>query len=273
MMGDLTETVIAKSDQLNADDLVGGPITINVRDVTVKKGDDQPCSIFYDGDNGKPYKPSKGMRRLLMMAWKTDDSQTFIGRSMTLWRNPDVLWAGKPEGGIRISHLSHIDAPAQFAVTVRRGIRERVNVEPLRIVEKNDDTAARNALANATTLDELRTTWSAKAMAPFRDCLAGYLEQRKSELTPLEQGSTDEQHGDQFDGNSENEVCDELEQSYEQPMWKQHYDKTIAAVLAAQSMADVKAAETDFVNNRVTYDDEAIAEIGREIASAKKRLV
>jgi hypothetical protein len=182
--GDLAETIIPKSDQLNADDLIGGPITITVREVVVKRGDDQPVSVFYDGDNGKPYKPNKGMRRLLMMAWKTDDSQAFLGRSMTLWRNPDVIWAGKKEGGIRISHLSHIDGEATFAVTVSRGKREHIKILPLRSDARPPIDDARDALANAGTLDDLRAVWSSKAMAPFRDALGEYLEQRKLELTP-----------------------------------------------------------------------------------------
>ena len=32
-MVDLSKTIIAKSDQLNADDLLGGPITITIEDV------------------------------------------------------------------------------------------------------------------------------------------------------------------------------------------------------------------------------------------------
>jgi hypothetical protein len=82
-----------------------------------------------------------------------------------------------------------------------------------------------------------------------------------------------EREAERLNGASDdhNEARDALDQSDERPMWVHHYDKTLAAVLAAQSMTDVKAAETDFVNNRVTYDDEAIAEIEREIASAKKR--
>lgn len=183
MMGDLAETVIAKSDQLNADDLVGGPITIKVRAVTVDKNNDQPCHIFYEGDNDKPYKPSKGMRRLLMMAWNTDDSQTFIGRSMTLWRDPTVLWAGKPEGGIRISHLSHIEKPTTFAIMVKRGKREQILVNPLQAQASPQDLA-RQALNNAKTLDELRIAWSSKGMAPFREAFAELLDDRKAELTP-----------------------------------------------------------------------------------------
>ena len=205
MMGDLAATIIAKSDQLNADDLISGPITVTVTKVTVNKNDDQPCSIFYEGDNGKPYKPNKGMRRLLMMAWNTDDSQVFIGRSMTLYRDPTVLWAGKPEGGIRISHLSHIDKPTTFAIMVKRGKREQITIDPLQTPKPTSQLTvetAQQALTNAKDMDELKAAWSHKSMAPFRDELTDFLNKCKAQLSEpdTEQGRTDEQHGDQNDG-------------------------------------------------------------------------
>jgi hypothetical protein len=191
-MGDLAETIVPKSDQLNADDLIGGPITITVRAVKVEKNEAQPCSIYYEGDNGKPYKPSKGMRRLLMMAWQTDDSQTFLGRSLTLWRNPDVMWAGKAEGGIRISHLSHMKGKEIFAITTRRGVREHITVLPLetRSVELTLGQA-RQRLIDAKSIDELQNAWRMKAMAPFRDDLADLLAELKSANQPVEQDSID----------------------------------------------------------------------------------
>ena len=65
----LRDTIIAKSDQLNADDIVGGTITITVS--AVKRGDssEQPVVIHYNGDNGRPYKPCKTMRRVLIAGW------------------------------------------------------------------------------------------------------------------------------------------------------------------------------------------------------------
>ena len=62
-MNDLSQTIAPRSDQLNADDLIGGPRTIKVRQVSISKGADQPASIFFEGDDGKPYKPGLSMRR------------------------------------------------------------------------------------------------------------------------------------------------------------------------------------------------------------------
>ena len=62
---DLSQTIIPKSDQLNADDLIAGPRTIRITAVSTGNAE-QPVVINYEGDNGRPYKPSKSMRRILV---------------------------------------------------------------------------------------------------------------------------------------------------------------------------------------------------------------
>lgn len=134
---DLSPTIIPKSDQLNADDLVAGPITIKITSVDVKPGE-QPVSIHYEGENGRPYKPSKGMRRVLVMLWGKD-GKDYVGRRLTLFRNPDITFGKDKTGGIQISHASHIAERAECALTVRRGRREPFFVEPL-VAEKTDES-------------------------------------------------------------------------------------------------------------------------------------
>lgn len=53
-MIDMKPTIIAKSDQLNADDLIGSERTIKVTRVTVTEKAEQPCVINFEGDEGKP---------------------------------------------------------------------------------------------------------------------------------------------------------------------------------------------------------------------------
>ena len=65
---DLRSTIIPKSDQLNAEQLLTGPMTITVTDVRIGS-DDQPVIINYQSDNGRPYKPSKTQRKVLFFAW------------------------------------------------------------------------------------------------------------------------------------------------------------------------------------------------------------
>lgn len=138
-MTDLSDTISPKSDQLNADDLVCGSLTIKVTRIEKKKDDKQPTWIFFEGDNGKPYKPCLSMRRVLIEAWG-DNGDAYIGRSMTLYRDKEVIYGGKQQGGIRISHLSHIAEQIDTLLTVRRGFREPYVVKPL-VVSKKEITA------------------------------------------------------------------------------------------------------------------------------------
>jgi hypothetical protein len=95
------ETIQPKSDQLNADDLIGGSKTIKISQIKVYDREVQPVEISYEGDEGKPYKPSLGMRRVLVQLWG-EDEQVYIGRSLTLYRNDSVKFGGHEVGGIRI---------------------------------------------------------------------------------------------------------------------------------------------------------------------------
>ena len=44
---DLRPTIVPKSDQLNAEQLLGGPMTVTVTDVRVSDSAEQPVSIHY----------------------------------------------------------------------------------------------------------------------------------------------------------------------------------------------------------------------------------
>ncbi|KDE19699.1 hypothetical protein AZ09_10555 [Acetobacter aceti 1023] len=130
-MVDLSKTITAKSDQLNADDLLGGPITITIEDV--KQGNaDQPIAVFYKGCNGKPWYPCKSMRRVLVAIWG-NDGKTYAGKSCTLYRDPEVKFGGIKVGGIRVSHMSNIDENVALGLQVTRGSKKLYTVKPLRI--------------------------------------------------------------------------------------------------------------------------------------------
>lgn len=128
-MIDLTETIAPKSNQLNADDLIAGPRTIVITDVT-KASTEQPIAIRYEGDNNKPYYPCKSMRRVLVQAWGKDGA-LYKGRSMTLFRDATVTWAGAEVGGIRISHLSDIKEKLVLSITLNQKTRKPYVVLPL----------------------------------------------------------------------------------------------------------------------------------------------
>ena len=124
----IAKSIVPKSDQLNAEDLLSGAITVTVQDV--KQGTaDQPIAIIIDG-NRQPYKPCKTMRKVLVYCW-TDQAANWIGKRITLYADPDVMWAKVKVGGIRISHLSGIEKEITLMLSETRGKRKAYSVKPL----------------------------------------------------------------------------------------------------------------------------------------------
>lgn len=168
---DMSRFVEAKSDQLNADDLIGAPRTITVTRVTGSDGD-QPVSIHYQGDAGKPYKPCKTMRRVLLAVWGRNAAD-YVGRSMTLYRDDSVTFGGLAVGGIRISHMSHIEKKTVVVVMKTKG--KKAGIEVLPLVQDKADPAA---------------DWVAKfvakvATAPDADALQAFVAQQSAKLDKL----------------------------------------------------------------------------------------
>jgi hypothetical protein len=129
---DIRATIQPKSDQLNADDLIGGAKTIQIRDVKGAQDEAQPLSIYFDGDDNKPYKPCKSMRRVLVQLWGYE-SDDYKGRYLTLYRDDSVKFAGVEVGGIRISHASHIENDTRVLLTVSKSKRTPVTIQKLEI--------------------------------------------------------------------------------------------------------------------------------------------
>ena len=126
---DFLGTTMAKSDQINAADLLGGPLVCQITDIHMTGAVDQPISIHVDA-HPQPWKPSKTSRRVLAACWAEADPSEWVGRFVVLYNDPTVMWAGKAEGGIRCSHLSHIDGPKTIMVNATRGKKAAQKVEP-----------------------------------------------------------------------------------------------------------------------------------------------
>jgi len=156
---DLRDTIIPKSDQLNAEQLLGGPITISVTDVKRGGGEEQPVVIHYEGEGGRPYKPCKSMRKVLVFAWG-GDGREWIGRSMTIYNRPDVKFGGEEVGGIRISHLSHIDRDIAIALTATRGRKEQTRIKRLDEAETVAGSRARLEAAARGGMGTLKAAWA-----------------------------------------------------------------------------------------------------------------
>lgn len=128
-MNDMSATIVAKSDQINAADLIGTTRTITIKEVRIKDGDDQPVTILFEGDK-KAYRPCKGVRRLMVRVW-SKDANKYIGQSMTLFEDPSVIWAGKPAGGIRVSHMTGLDEPIVEMMRINRTTLKPYEILPL----------------------------------------------------------------------------------------------------------------------------------------------
>ncbi|OOY22469.1 hypothetical protein BMI91_19500 [Thioclava sediminum] len=131
---DITRAIRAKSDQLNADDLLAGPMTIKIRDIQVVAGE-QPVSVYFDGDDGKPWKPSKSALRVLAAIWGANAAK-WLGMSCTLFNDESVTWAGVAVGGIRVSHMEGLSKPREIKLTKTRGKKVGVTIQPL-LLEKH----------------------------------------------------------------------------------------------------------------------------------------
>lgn len=126
----MTESITPRSDQINSEDLLTGARTVTVTGVT-RGSVEQPVDIVTaEFGPGRPYKPSKTMRRILVAAWGKDAS-AYTGRRITIYRDPEIKFGAEKVGGIRISHLSHIDKPLTISLTETRGKRKPHRIEPL----------------------------------------------------------------------------------------------------------------------------------------------
>lgn len=226
-MTTLSEALAPRSDQLNADDLLSGPRVFKLTGGRVSsEGREKKLVLSYEGDNGKPWKPCKTMGRAMVMVWALTDegfAQQIAGKQVRLYRDPEVRFGDQGEvGGIRISHMSHIDKPVSIKLTVSQGKKSIFTFHPLPTAAAKpidleaaqkwaDDhlgfvagsmTTERLAevqeLGNAAMAKLAGTELHGKVTAAYAARLADIT----ADFDP-DAGRADEQHGDQFDGQAE----------------------------------------------------------------------
>lgn len=182
-MSDMLQTIVPKSDQLNADDFLGKePKTITITNVKVTPGTAQTATVNFEGDNGKPWKPCKTMCRVLLLIWG-NDSKNYIGKKLTLYRDPTVRYGKDQVGGIRISHMSHLEETKVLALTETKGKTRAWVIKPLEetkgdpaVKAAGDVAAGQGVVAYRTWLETLEPSvkqtvrgfhagWSATAKA------------------------------------------------------------------------------------------------------------
>ena len=153
---DISQTIEPDSSQINADDLVSGPIIVTVTDVSkVQDNGKQRLNIAVAEFPTRAYRPSKTMGRLIAAAWGTD-SREFIGKRLELYRDPNITFGKDKVGGIRISAMSGIEKPVTVALQVSRGRRQTFTVKPLAEMAPTVTPELINAATNA---EELRAMW------------------------------------------------------------------------------------------------------------------
>lgn len=178
---DISDTIAPKSDQLNADDLLSGPRTYRITEV--RKGTtEQPVELHLEGLDGRPYKPGKSMRRVLVAAWGSEAS-VYVGRRLTLYTDPTVRFGGSEVGGIRISHMSDIDKQLSVNLTVTRGRRAPFIVKPLTDAPTSNAKAvhAIHAAPDLAALDKLVQLAQERGIHDHAD-VARAIEARRAQL-------------------------------------------------------------------------------------------
>jgi len=179
---DLRHTIVPKSDQLNADQLIGGPLTITVSRVSAPGGD-QPVTINYEGDGGRPFKPCLTMRKVLVLAWGHDGNK-WPGKSLRVFNDPAVRFGKDEVGGVRISHLSDIPKDISVRLAATKGKKALYEIKKL----ADGDTELIAAIKAAPDLDALKAAFEAALRvtkdADRRAAFTAEKDRRKLELGP-----------------------------------------------------------------------------------------
>lgn len=200
---DISDTTQAKSLQLVADDLLGNPRTIKITKVS-RVEESKSLIINYEGENGKPFLPSKTVRRIMQHIW-TKNAATWVGKEMTLFRDPDVIWAGQIVGGVRVSHMSHMDKPVTISLTMNSKSKKPFTIKPLitkgikKEIEHNKETAqheeatiaekvAAKVFNDAFSLEEDGKKYAGLGVSSYKNWLAG--------LTPNQKESIKQHHAE-----------------------------------------------------------------------------
>jgi hypothetical protein len=169
-MTNMSDVIKPKSDQLNAEDFLAGERTFTIRLVEIDLSKEQPVSVFLEGE-ARPFKPSKSMSRIMTHFWG-EEQAAYHGRMLTLFRDDSVTWAGEKVGGIRISHMSHLQSsqPVKLLLAANKKQRKAFTITPIADAPKPTPQPAADDLhivdARAAAMlgtDHFRVWWTDNA--------------------------------------------------------------------------------------------------------------
>jgi hypothetical protein len=131
---DIASTLTGASTELTADDLIGGPRLLRITRLEMSDDKKRPLSIFYNGDEGRPWRPCLMMRRVLVGCFGTN-SDDFIGQTVEVYRDNSVTYGAKGEGlqqvgGVRLKRAS-IKERMSFNIQAKRGQKIPYIVNPI----------------------------------------------------------------------------------------------------------------------------------------------
>ena len=149
-------TAEPRSDQWNADDFIGGPRDFTIESVGHGTAE-QKYDIHFVGEK-RVWRPPLTVLRLLMKAWG-DDGTVYPGRTVRLFHDDTITFGRDKVGGIRVSHLSHIDGPVTANLTSTRGKKAAHTVQPLPDAPAALPEPTAEEVAACTDRDELRAMY------------------------------------------------------------------------------------------------------------------
>lgn len=121
---DVTALTEAKSDQINADDLVSGAIRVRIEDVRMRNTAEQKLEIKLSGHQ-KVWRPCKTTTRIMTAGWGANAAK-WRGECLELYNDPDVTWGGACVGGIRISAMSSCSVSVSLNATKKSKAKHEI---------------------------------------------------------------------------------------------------------------------------------------------------
>jgi hypothetical protein len=147
----IAEAMEPKCDQLNASDLAGGRKKIIKITQILQGSKEQKVVIRYEGDDGKPWKPCKGMVGGMAQLWGKpltvqETIDKWVGQSLELFNDETVVYGGVPQGGIRICGATGIPEGRNIVMKVSKGKTKTYFVRLIKAQQGKDTPVAEDAL-------------------------------------------------------------------------------------------------------------------------------
>ena len=176
-------TAEPRSDQINYEDFLAGPRVYTIGGV--RNGTAEQKYDIQLQEEQRVWRPPLTVLRTLIACWG-DDATVWQGRQAELYGDPSIRFGKDAVGGIRIKALSHLDEPKTVTVTVARGKRQKITIQPLQAAPQTDwQTLLQDAQGDRDKL--LRLHQRATSENAPQDVIAAIIEAGK-QAQPAEQG-------------------------------------------------------------------------------------